>query len=342
MVEKLIGYEEEIKRNDILSIQINLLNKCTSKCVSCKKYTWPNDKLDVEDIKRTIDVLVDYYNLKTVVLSGGDPILYEDIIDVMEYLKEKNILFSIITTGITRKKKIINAMCEYPYRIHLSLDACTQEDYKRIRGVDVFNIVHKNIEYISFQREIFNKIPIRLSSTISKLNYDKVYDLYMYAKDNDCTIKFFFVHTFDNLYMSEKEISMFYHRLEDIVLAEEAYGKISNAKELLEDRDKKIETINYSCYIPNISCVINANGDIYPCCRVFKDNGYYGEQVGLSYGNIVNKKKFELIEQFENRLKQKYPICGNEECKQCGQRYKDLLQHLCKIKELDKRDVLFI
>lgn len=345
MVEKLIGYEKEILENNILSVQVNLLNKCTSACISCKKYTWPDDKLNINDFKNMIDVLIDYFGLKTVVLSGGDPILYEEIEDVMLYLEEKGILFSMITTGITKNKRIINAMVKYPYRIHLSLDACTKEDYQKIRGVDAFDIVEENIKYISGGRIVNGSTKIRLSSTISKLNYDKVYDLYEYARENACTIKFFFVHTFDILYMSKKEIEIFYHRLEDIVLSEEVYGKISNAKELLEDRYKKDNEIklNYNnCYVPNISCVINANGDVYPCCRVFKDNGYYGEQVNLSYGNIVGKGEIGLIKIFGSRLNKKYPIQGNEECKQCGQRYKDLLEHLCKIKEQDKREVLFI
>lgn len=344
MVEKLIGYEEEIKRNDILSVQINLLNRCASRCVSCKKYTWPDDKLNISDIKNVIDVLNFYFGLKTVVLSGGDPVLYEDIIEVIEYLKEKNIYSSMITTGITKKIDVINAMIENLYRIHLSLDACNAADYNRIRGVDAFDIVDENIEYISKKRKRICRLPIRLSSTISKLNYDKVYDLYEYAKIRGCTIKFFFVHTFGDLYMNDKEIEIFYRQLLDIACDEKLNGKISNAEELVDDKynkHKSVLDIDCACYVPYISCVINANGDIYPCCRVFKDNGFYGEQVNLAYGNIVKKSFNELIKQFNNRAKF-YPIVGNEECKQCGQRYQDLLQHLCRIKEKDKRGVLFI
>ena len=49
-MSKLIGWEEELKRDCILSIQMNLLNKCTSRCMSCRKYTWPNDELDKKNI----------------------------------------------------------------------------------------------------------------------------------------------------------------------------------------------------------------------------------------------------------------------------------------------------
>lgn len=341
MVEKLIGYEAEIMRNDILSVQINLLNRCTSRCVSCKKYTWPPDELNIEDVKNVVDVLVDNFGLKTVVLSGGDPILYEELEGLVEYLNGKNVLSSMITTGIVTKMSRVNIMADI-YRIHVSLDACTKAGYERIRGVNAFGIVDKNIKMLSRKRKEKGRMPVRLSSTISKLNYDRAMELYNYAKNNDCNIKFFLVHTFGNLYMEQHEEETFYTQLKLIVEDEKKSGKISNASELLNDRGKLLTEVDCKCYVPCMSCVINANGDIYPCCRVFKDNGFYGEQRKFAYGNIVGKDKEDLFREFSNRLRYQYPLVDNEECKNCGQRYQDLLQHLCKIKEPDKREVLFI
>ena len=77
---KLTGWEKEIKDNNILSIQMNLLNTCTSRCATCRKYTWPNVQLDVDTIKRTLKVLKEAYGLNTVVFSGGDPILYKNLL----------------------------------------------------------------------------------------------------------------------------------------------------------------------------------------------------------------------------------------------------------------------
>ena len=79
-MSKLIGWEKEIKDKNILSIQMNLLNKCTSKCKSCRKYTWPDDELDLETVKRTLTVLKKEFGLQSVVFSGGDPILYKDFL----------------------------------------------------------------------------------------------------------------------------------------------------------------------------------------------------------------------------------------------------------------------
>lgn len=340
-MEKLIGYEEEIRQSNILSVQINLLNKCTSKCRSCRKYTWPNDTLSIEDIKNTLSVLSTEFGLKTVVLSGGDPICYDGFTDVVKYANDIGLKCSMITTGITKDKSILDTMCNGMYRIHLSLDSCDAEQYKYIRGVDAFDIVDNNIKEISKVRKENGLLPIRLSSTISKMNCTQVMTLYEYAKENGCLINFYLVHTFDNLSMTDYEIDAFYNMLKCIMLDEKQNGVISNAMGLLSDRYVYGDALKCRCYVPSISCVINANGDIYPCCRVFKDNGFYGEQVELAYGNIINKNREELIEEFDKRFASQYPLSNNEECRQCGQRYFDMLKHLEKVKQ-NRKDVLFI
>lgn len=345
-MDKLIGYEKEIKENSIISIQLNMLNKCTSRCRSCRKYTWPNDMLDIDTIKNVITVLADEYGLKTVVLSGGDPVLYPNLKEVVDFCKSKNVKCSIITTCITTKEEVLKVISDDLYRIHLSLDSVNKEHYKYIRGVDAFDIVDRNIKAISAKRKENGLIPIRLSSTISAMNYDEVCDLYSYAKLNNCMINFYLVHTFEDLYMDDEKLSEFYNQLEQVCKDEKINGQISNAKSLLLDMyEQKISgnkhSVNCKCYIPNISCVINANGDVYPCCRLFEDNDEYGEQLKYSYGNIIGKNTDSLRNVFINRLKSCYPIEGAQECIECGQRYYDMIQHLAIVKE-NRKEVLFV
>ena len=342
-MDKLIGYERDIADNKILSIQINLLNECTSKCRSCRKYTWPKDMLNPEDVINVIRYLAINKGLKTVVLSGGDPLLYpkEKLLKIIETCEFFDIKVSMITTLITEDKDLLKQLAKRLYRIHVSIDDVNWERYYYIRGVNKFKLVDENVKFIMKIRGQL-KQPIRISSTISKMNYYHTMDLYRYARDNGCHINFYYVHTFDNLCMDDNCVESFKNDLEHIIKFEnEDDNVISNARLLLYDLicDEK-HTVACRCYVPYISCVINANGDIYPCCRVFKDNGFYDDQLGLAYGNICNKQFYELSEEFDKRLGV-YPIQDNNECVECGQRYYDLIQHLDRIKS-GRRDPLFI
>ena len=342
-MDKLIGYERDIADNKILSIQINLLNECTSKCRSCRKYTWPKDMLNVEDVINVIRYLAINKGLKTVVLSGGDPLLYpkEKLLRIIGTCEFFDIKVSMITTLITEDKALLRWLAKKLYRIHVSIDDVNWERYYYIRGVNKFKLVDENVKFIMKIRGQL-KQPIRISSTISKMNYYHTMDLYRYARDNGCHINFYYVHTFDNLCMDDNCVESFKNDLKHIIKFEnEDDNVISNARLLLYDLicDEK-HTVTCRCYVPYISCVINANGDIYPCCRVFKDNGFYDDQLGLAYGNICNKQFYELGEEFDKRLGV-YPIQNNNECVECGQRYYDLIQHLDRIKS-GRRDPLFI
>lgn len=343
-MDKLIGYELEIKQGKILSVQINLLNKCTSKCKSCRKYTWPNDELSPDDLYRTLRVLK-LLGLKTVVLSGGEPLLYKNIIELVNYIyDELKLKCSIITTCITNDDNIIDMLgSEKIYRVHLSLDACNRQAYKEIRGVDAFDIVDRNIKAINAKRIERGLIPIRFSTTVSEMNYKNVKDIYDYAIKNKCIINYYLVHTFDFLKPTDEEDSILYNLLEDIVKDEkERNSKISNARELIIDyKYGEKHRVDCKCYIPSISCVINANGDIYPCCRLLNDNGEYNyEHRQHAYGNIVGKSVRELFVELKLNEKFKYPL-DCEECKECGQRYYDMIRHLDKVKT-GRKDVLFV
>lgn len=341
---KLTGWEKEIINNNIISIQMNLLNTCTSRCETCRKYTWPNVQLDVDTIKRTLKVLKERFGLDTVVFSGGDPILYKNLIEVLEYCKELDIKFSLITTLITKNMDILKYIAENAYRIHVSIDSMDTELYKKIRGVNGLEIVKENVRFIQNIRLANKMIPIRISSTMSKLNYDEPVQLYRFAKFTGCLLNFYKVHTWPEMEMDSFQLTSFNYQIERIAIDEQRQCKsITNSRAIL-DMKYAFDTESAhckQCYLPHVNCTINSNGDIYPCCRLLDDNGNYGEQVKYAYGNIVGKNEEELVAEFNKRFNNVYPLDCNL-CKGCGDRYNGLLSELENIKNTKERKPLFL
>lgn len=340
---KLTGWEKEIKDNNILSIQMNLLNTCTSRCATCRKYTWPNVQLNVDTIKKTLKVLKDKFGLSTVVFSGGDPILYRNLFEVLHYCKELGIEYSLITTLITKNKDILRYIAENAYRIHVSIDSMDPELYKDIRGVDALGIVEENISFVQEIRTKMKKIPVRISSTMSKLNYDEPIDLYNFAKRTGCLLNFYKVHTWKEMEMSMLQEHEFFNQMKCIALDEKTKCKsITNSRAIL-DMQYSYDTESAhckKCYLPDINCTIDSNGDIYPCCKLLNDNGEYGKQTKYAYGNVVGKNENELIEEFNKRFLKAYPL-DCDFCKSCADRYNGLLSELETIKE-NHRKPLFL
>lgn len=340
MLDKFVGHIEEIKNKNIISVQINLLNKCTSHCKSCRKYTWPNFAWDINELKKTITVLKRDFGLQTIFFCGGDPILYKNFPELVSFLQENGIKYSLITTLLTKDKNILELIAKTAYRIHVSVDAVDEKTYKEVRGVDGYKLLCNSLSYINtIKKENGSNLPIiRFSSTIGKINYNSVFDIYNFAKRNNCLVRYNYLRIWDGLAMSDENEKVFYSEMNKIIEDERKNkNKISNASSFLssDSEDYKIS----KCYLSQVSAVLDSNGDIYPCCWIMEEFDFYVKQKERAYGNVLHKTEKEIKEEFEKRKKLNYPQC-NGLCENCIQYYGEVLKDLEAIFN-DKKEVLF-
>lgn len=332
-MSKLSKHYEDIKRKNIISIQVNLLNKCTSKCKYCRKYTWPDDVLNFAVLKRTILYLRQSHNLQSITFSGGDPILYPYLIDILRFCYEEDIATSLITTLITDDNSLLADIAKYATRIHVSLDGSDEESYLKTRGVNKFKLVVENIKFVNMSRKAWNKQPIRISSTVSNINQDKVYELFRLAEKTDSTINYYFIHRYDKYNPDEQKLFQLFKRINN-----DDVKHITNTEAILNERfTNKITNLKSThCNIPYIHCLINSNGDVYPCCKLLNDNGEYGEQIKYVYGNIYNDTLANIFDKSHIKTK---AIC--EDCNGCEERYIPFIDEVNDIIN-DKGDVAFL
>lgn len=326
MNDKFLHWENEIKSKKIVSVQMNLLNACTSRCKSCRKYKWPKESLPLIDAKNVLSYLKQQ-GCSSVFFSGGDPIFYKHINELIDYCCEIKMPYSLITTLITKDKDLLAKIAKTAYRIHVSVDAVNRELYKTIRGVDAWEVVKENLKYVMSLRG--EKIPIRFSSTIGVYNYNAASSIYLFAQGNNCLVNFYHLHTWGDLQMNEMMDAIFMKQLQSVVINENSCGKIiSNARNLIIDKQYASKRKGCSkCYMPQVSATINCNGDIYPCCRLFGEIGEYGECVRFSYGNICGKTGEQLESEFKNRFNIEYPL-KEKLCIECADRYSGMLEDL--------------
>lgn len=341
-MSKFLGYEKEIKDKSILCMQLNLLNKCTSRCQSCRKYTWPNDELKIDDVKNVIKWFANQGG-KSIIISGGDPILYKDLDKVIETISYYGIKWSIFSTLITKNKDLLTLIGKKADRLHISVDAVDKELYKNIRGVDAWDLVKENLIYVQSLRT--NKIPIRLSCTITALNYEEWLHIYEFAKENSMLLKYYpaqhWVNDSEKYFETgigfDDNISyLFNNRMKMLSEIEKKSGKIiTNANQLVHDYYNITSNNCKKCYIPFVHTSINSNGDLYYCCKCLDDNGFYGKQTKFVYGNICNKTQEELSKEFAKRF--------NKNCKierECYYRYGyEVINDLENIFESNRRDI---
>lgn len=160
------------------SLYLETTNRCDSTCHTCIRTFMslePPKDLTLAELKQVVE---QFPVLERVVLHGiGEPLLNRELFAMVAYLKAKGavVLFNSNAISLTPRRAlqlIESGLDEY----RLSMDATTRGTYQRIRGVDQFDRVVKNVRgLIDLQRRLKQKSPrVSLWFTAMKANIEEL------------------------------------------------------------------------------------------------------------------------------------------------------------------------
>lgn len=137
-------------------ISIEILQRCPNRCIYCSSHSNPQAThiISFEIIKNIID---DAKSLgcKTVCLSGGEPFLHPQILDIISYIAKQQLICYVYTSGIYMKDEIysslpneyIEAIRGMVDKVIFNVEADSSTLYDQIMGTDVggFDMMKKSI-----------------------------------------------------------------------------------------------------------------------------------------------------------------------------------------------------
>lgn len=137
-------------------ISIEILQRCPNRCIYCSSHSNPQAThiIPFEIIKNVID---DAKSLgcKTVCLSGGEPFLHPQILDIISYIAKQQLICYVYTSGIYMKdeaysslpNEYIEAIRGMVDKVIFNVEADSSALYDQIMGTDVggFDMMKKSI-----------------------------------------------------------------------------------------------------------------------------------------------------------------------------------------------------
>lgn len=137
-------------------ISIEILQRCPNRCIYCSSHSNPQAThiISFEIIKNIID---DAKSLgcKTVCLSGGEPFLHPQILDIISYIAKQQLICYVYTSGIYMKDEVysslpneyIEAIRGMVDKVIFNVEADSSTLYDQIMGTDVggFDMMKKSI-----------------------------------------------------------------------------------------------------------------------------------------------------------------------------------------------------
>ena len=137
-------------------ISIEILQRCPNRCIYCSSHSNPQAThiIPFEIIKNVIDGAKSL-GCKTVCLSGGEPFLHPQILDIISYIAKQQLICYVYTSGIYMKDEVysslpneyIEAIRGMVDKVIFNVEADTSALYDQIMGTDVggFDMMKKSI-----------------------------------------------------------------------------------------------------------------------------------------------------------------------------------------------------
>jgi len=163
----------------VTSLRLSVTQQCNLKCFYCHKEgeISPSNEMTPEEIGRLVAIAGEM-GMRKLKITGGEPLVREDISEVIEACCPHIEEISLTTNGILLSEKAHELKKAGLNRVNISLDTLDREIYRSISGVDGLDMVLKGIDG-ALEADL---TPIKLNMVLMKgLNHDHVEELIRFS-----------------------------------------------------------------------------------------------------------------------------------------------------------------
>ncbi len=158
-----------------------LTRNCNLNCIHCRASAelGPHTgELTTDECKQIIDGIL-AFSSPTVILTGGEPLMREDIFDIIEYGNQKGLRLVIATNGtLLDREKALRLKADDIKRVSMSIDGQDREAHDSFRGIEgSFDAVTKAAATLS---EV--GLPFQINTTVTRMNADDLGAIYALVK----------------------------------------------------------------------------------------------------------------------------------------------------------------
>lgn len=257
----------------ILSLRITITNRCNVNCLYCHHdgMVKSKDEMTPDEIYEICKIAKDL-GVRRVRLSGGEPLIRKDLVEIIEKINTLNFNDISITTNGTLLADYAEELKEAGLdRVNVSLDTLNPETYKFITKKDY---LRKAKEGILKAVEV-GLFPVKINMVLMKgINEDEVEEMFEFCKEHGIILQLIELMESENC--DDEKFSADYHYNLDFI-EEELSKKADEVKtrEFMQGRRKYfidggeieiVKPVDNTNFCENCSRLrITPDGKIKPC-----------------------------------------------------------------------------
>lgn len=320
-----------------LFIQWDSTNDCNLRCRHCyhnregnKNHSQEKKKLmNLAEVKEMVDDLAltsNRWNMSPRLhISGGEPLMRRDLLDILEYTFEKKVTTKLLTNGtLVTKKKAREIKKRGVNRVQISIDG-NREKHNFVRQREY--AFDKAMEGISNCKEEGIGVTVSFTAMQSNKSYieqaikesidagAQMFGVQSYVPSLDLGIndpEFIDSKGLYEIYLSQRELSKKYGEKIGLLETEVLWG-LMHEDDSLREKSRKEEKYLGGCGAGFSGVSVLSNGRVYPCRRLPLDMGHIQE--GL-VNLIIEKKIMQDLRNFK-KIKKNVRCEYVPHCKGC-------------------------
>ena len=198
----------------ILSLRITLTNRCNVNCLYCHHdgMVKSKDEMTADELY-TICKIAKKIGVRKIRLSGGEPLLKKDIVEIVEKIASLDFKdISMTTNGILLEKYAQELKDAGLDRVNVSLDTLNRETFEFITKKDYLEDA-KNGILMAVEVGLY---PVKINMVIMMdINQNEIDDMFEFCKENDIVLQL--IELIESENCEDDKFSADYHyNLDDI------------------------------------------------------------------------------------------------------------------------------
>mgnify|MGYP002523175433 FL=1 len=265
-------YKDNYQR-PIISLRITITNRCNVNCVYCHHDGMVSSKneMTADELYRICKIAKDI-GVKKIRLSGGEPLIRKDIVEIVEKIASLDFKDISITTNGTYLEKYAQGLKDAGLdRVNVSFDTLNRGTYEFITKKDYLESAKAGI----LKAVEVGLYPVKINMVVMKdINQNEIKDMFKFCKKNDIVLQL--IELIESENCDDDKFSTDYHYKLDMI--EERLADIADEvheRKFMQGRKKYyidggeievVKPVDNSTFCANCSRLrITPDGKIKPC-----------------------------------------------------------------------------
>ncbi|MCB0771368.1 MAG: GTP 3',8-cyclase MoaA [Flavobacteriales bacterium] len=171
------------------SLRISVVDKCDLRCTYCmpenQQFLKRQELITREEIATIARLFVERYGITKIRLTGGEPLIRPDIVDIVRDLAALGVKVGLTTNALTLHKHIDGLIDAGLKSVNISLDTFDAERFSRIARREGFTTVWNNI-----QRALVRGLHVKVNMVVMRgVNDDEILRFVELTRDHPIHVR---------------------------------------------------------------------------------------------------------------------------------------------------------